>query len=157
MFKSFEDYISNNTQSQRQAHIDLATECCFTGKSKEYTSKRRSQDAARKNIVKYLIEQGILDISLLDQKFGKTGEVQVNHKCSCHSGNNNEIVCNNPLHLYLGTQNENIFDINPNTGKTARETCLAIFKTEEHKAKRSEAQKEAWLKRKLLMVKSDKE
>jgi hypothetical protein len=157
MFTSFEDYIQSTSQNERVSHIDLNSECSFKGRNgKDYGSKRRSQDAARNNIVKYLIEQGILDISLKDAKFGKTGQVQVNHRCACHSGGEDP-VCNNPLHTYLGTAKENYHDIDINTGKSAAETAAEIFKTEEHKEKRSIGQKKAWLERKLAFVQSDKE
>jgi hypothetical protein len=156
MYKSFEDYIANTTKAQRQAHANLAEDCSFKGKSKDYTSKRRSQDAARTNIVEYLVEKGILDISLLNQKFGKTGQVQVNHLCSCHSGKD-DVVCNNPKHLYLGTASENYHDVDTNTGKTAYEKVAEIRKTPAWKQKASQIQKESWLQRKLAIIQSDKE
>jgi|688.fasta_scaffold714537_2 hypothetical protein len=157
MFNTFEDYISNTTQAQRQLHIDLNSECSFKGRNgKDYASKRRSQDAARNNIVNYLIEQGILDISLKDAKFGKTGKVQVNHMCACHSGDDGP-VCNNSLHLYLGTAKENWHDVDPKTNQTALEKASAAFKTEEVKEKRSIGQKLAWEERKLRFLQSDKE
>lgn len=155
MFKTFEDYISNTTQTQRQLHIDLNSECSFKSKKgKTFTSDRRSRDAARENIIEFLISEGILDPSLETVKFGKEGKVQANHLCNC--SNDSGVVCNNPKHIYLGTAKENWHDINPNTGKTALEQASETFKTDEHKEKRSIGQKLAWEERKLRFLQSDK-
>ncbi len=157
MFKSFEDYIANTTQAQRQAHVDLSTDCSFISKKgKTFTSKRRSQDAARENIVEFLIEQGILDISLSGAKFGKNGKVQANHCCACHSGGT-DVVCNNSKHLYLGTATENFHDIDLNTGLSPAQSSKISKNTEESKEKASISIKAAWALRKATILSTDKE
>jgi hypothetical protein len=157
MYKSFEDYIANTTKAQRQAHVDLSTDCSFISKKgKTFTSKRRSQDAARENIVEFLIEQGILDINLSGAKFGKNGKVQANHCCACHSGNDN-VVCNSYSHIYLGTAQENFNDINLNTGLSAAESSKISKNTPESKEKASLSQKLSWAERKARILATDKE
>jgi len=158
MYKSFEDYIKNTTKLERQQHIDLSTDCSFKSKkNKEYTSKRRSQDAARENLIDLLIEQGILDESLRGQKFGKTGQVQVNHLCHCHSGGSDDKpVCVNAKHLYLGSQKENWEDVDPSTGLSAKESAKITKNTEESKEKASISQKISWAERKARLLQTDK-
>ncbi len=156
MYNSLIDYIANESLIQRQSHKDLTTDCCFKGKSKDYTSKRRSQDAARKNMVEFLVEKGVLHTDCLNEKFGKTGQIQVNHLCSCHSGTD-DVVCNNPLHIYIGTAKENWQDINPNTGKTARQSAIETKNTDESKEKASLSQKLSWAERKARILATDKE
>jgi|694.fasta_scaffold41260_15 hypothetical protein len=158
MFKTFEAYIENTTQSQRQSHIDLTIDCNFKGKGKkEYSSKRRSQEAARDNLVEKLIEEGILDPSLKGQKFGKNGKVQCNHLCACHSGvSDDKPVCVLPEHCYLGSQSENWSDINPNTNLSARENAIISKNTEESKEKASISQKLSWQERKARLLQTDK-
>ncbi len=156
MFKSFQDYIENTTKQDRQQHIDLSTECSFKGKkNKEYTSKRRSQDAARDNLVELLIEQGILDPSLENEKFGKNGEVQCNHLCSCHGGKDGP-VCVLPFHTYLGTQQENWEDVDPSTGLSAKESATIAKNTEESKEKASISLRLSWIERKARLLQTDK-
>jgi len=157
MFKTFEDLIANTTIQQRQSHKDLTSPCCFTSKKgKEYTSKRRSQDAARENIVEFLIEQGILDPALANEKFGKSGLVQCNHLCSAHGGKDGP-VCVNKFHLYLGNQKENYNDIDPDTGLTAKESAIATKNSPEGFAKASLAQKLSWAERKAKLLQTDKD
>ena len=157
MFKTFEDYIQQTTIQQRQQHIDLSVDCCFTGKSKkEYTSKRRSQDAARENLVKFLIEEGILDPLLENEKFGKTGEVQCNHLCAAHGGKDGP-VCNNYRHTYMGNQKENWNDVDPETGLSAKESAVIAKNTPLSKEQASVSQQISWTLRKLaLLNQSDK-
>lgn len=149
MFLTFEDYIKNTTKQDRMQHIDLKTNCdtaCKKHKNRFYKTRRRSQDIARENIVEFLVMQGILDNSLLNQKFTSssngqyTGNIQCNHACECsHSSNSPNInaVCHNPLHLYLGTQKENFHDINPNTNKSPKDFFI--------KSKRSTTLKRKWM------------
>ena len=156
MFKSFQDLIANTTIQQRQQHKDLTSPCCFSGKGKkEYTSKRRSQDAARENLVKFLIEEGLLDPSLENEKFGKTGEVQCNHLCASHGGKDGP-VCNNPKHLYMGSQKENWNDVDPDTGLSAKESAVIAKNTEESKEQASLSQKISWAERKARLLQTDK-
>jgi len=156
MYNSFEAYTANTTMDQRQQHNDLTSPCCFTSKKgKEYTSKRRSQDAARENIVEFLIEQGILDPALANEKFGKSGLVQCNHLCSAHGGKDGP-VCNNPKHLYIGSQKENYNDVDPDTGLTAKESAVITKNTEESKEKASISQKLSWAERKAKLLQTDK-
>jgi len=156
MYNSFEAYAANTTMDQRQQHNDLTSPCCFTSKKgKEYTSKRRSQDAARENIVEFLIEQGILDPVLANEKFGKSGLVQCNHLCSAHGGKDGP-VCNNPKHLYIGSQKENYNDVDPDTGLTAKESAVITKNTEESKEKASISQKLSWAERKAKLLQTDK-
>jgi hypothetical protein len=156
MFKTFEDLIANITIQQRQSHKDLTSPCCFTSKKgKEYTSKRRSQDAARENIVEFLIEQGILDPVLANEKFGKNGLVQCNHLCSAHGGKDGP-VCNNPKHLYIGSQKENWEDVSPDTGLSAKESAVITKNTEEGKERASLSQKISWQERKARLLQTDK-
>jgi len=156
MYNSFEAYTANTTMDQRQQHNDLTSPCCFTSKKgKEYTSKRRSQDAARENIVEFLIEQGILDPALANEKFGKSGLVQCNHLCSAHGGKDGP-VCVNKFHLYLGSQKENYNDVDPDTGLTAKESAVITKNTEESKEKASISQKLSWAERKAKLLQTDK-
>ncbi len=158
MFKTFQDYIENTTKQDRQQHIDLSVDCSFKGKGKkEYSSKRRSQAAARDNLVDLLIEKGILDPSLKDQNFGKNGKVQANHCCSCHSGSSDDKpVCVEAKHIYLGSQKENWEDVDINSGLSARESATITKNTEESKEKASLSQKISWVERKARLLQTDK-
>lgn len=156
MFNTFEAYAANTTLDQRQQHNDLTSPCCFTSKKgKEYTSKRRSQDAARENIVDFLIEQGILDPALANQKFGKSGLVQCNHLCASHGGKDGP-VCVNHQHLYIGSQKENWNDVDPDTGLTAKESAVIAKNTEESKERASVSQRISWTERKAKLLQTDK-
>ena len=158
MFNSFDTYVASTTQQERQKFANLLEDCSFKGKGKrEYTSKRKSQEAARENLIDLLIAEGVLDPSLKGQKFGKTGAVMCCHLCSCHSGDNDGPVCVNPHHSYLGTAKENYQDINPNTQLSAQESAKLAKNTPESKDKASQSQKLAWVERKARLLQHKKD
>lgn len=120
---SFLEYVETISKDERTSHCKPSSPCSFEGKNgNEYTTKRRSQESAYENIVKFLIKKGYLEKSLLGKNLGK-GKVSVNHICkhTAGIGNSNGPVCNNPLHVYLGTPKENWHDPNETTGLTAKE------------------------------------
>ncbi len=125
-FTSFIDYVENVPQEERMSHCNIDAPCSFEGKNgNEYTTKRRSQEAAYENLVVFLIRKGILDKSLNGKNLGK-GKVSVNHICkhTAGIGNSHGPVCNNHLHVYLGTPKENWYDENETTGKSALENSI---------------------------------
>ena len=99
------DYIKNNTQQQRQQHIDLTEDCIFAvaKQTNQYTKKGDPVKAsaagktAMNNLLSYL------------NLTGKTNRfIHTCHKCKNDSGSNN--ICVNPKHLYFGTPSENEMD-----------------------------------------------
>lgn len=108
------DYVNNNSQDQRQSHIDLNSECIpyyltrntWNGnKIGNLASKPQSMRKAKENMLKFL---NISDF--------RGREIHTCHKCQNNSGSSN-FICVNPLHIYFGTQSENEIDKDPEIRK----------------------------------------
>lgn len=115
MSNNISEYITNNTQEQRQSHIDLSSECIpyyltkntKLGKKGDFACKINSLRIAKQNLLKFL---NISDFN------GTENKIQICHKCENNSGSK-YFVCVNQLHLYFGTISENVMDKDPEVRK----------------------------------------
>jgi len=99
------DYIKNNTQQDRQKHIDLSDACIFA------VAKRNTQHHKKGTPVKSsaAMKQAKENLkNFLGLKGNTSSNVHTCHKCSHDSSNG---VCINPKHLYFGTISENVLDL----------------------------------------------
>lgn len=105
------DYVKNNSQTDRQKHIDLKTACVPSVQIRNTKSSKMgeysSANIGTKNAVAAL--KGYLNLS------GSTGfKINTCHLCVNSSAAPNGFVCTNPQHLYFGTVKENNNDLDPN-------------------------------------------
>ena len=112
------------SRKDRTAHINLATECMFSG-----NGKTSSKGRAKKNLLKHLEVKD-------DVKNALQEKIQTCHLClNCSTS---ESVCVNPEHLYFGSTLENRQDIDI---EVRREACRKANKsqTKEDKSKGGKA------------------
>lgn len=107
MSETINDYVKNNSKSDRQKHVDLTTPCIPSvlkrnyklGKVGEYTTSRAGRINAGEVLKDYL------------QLSGSTSrKIHTCHLCDNSSTAPNGFVCVNPNHLYFGSALENNLD-----------------------------------------------
>ena len=97
------------TKSQRQAHANTFSDCIPATYSKDtpknkkgaYTTSKHGTALAKRVLIKY---------HNIEKFNGNVHKVHTSHLCKNDSTAPNGFVCNNPAHLYFGTQSENMRD-----------------------------------------------
>ena len=114
------------SREERTAHIDLTSPC--TCKSRTYWTRHPQWEFF-----------GIED----DVPHPHRGKIIRAHLCENHTNCGGK-VCHNPLHFYIGTQVENLYDIDPELRKNGGYACKGVKhskpKSAEHRRKLSIAQ-----------------
>ena len=100
-------YVKNNSQTDRQKHIDLTSSCIPSVLTKDWRGKKAG-DYTATQMGRINAKESLKDYLQLSGTTSR--QIHACHMCNNDSTAPNGFVCMNPQHLYFGSALENSYD-----------------------------------------------